>query len=107
MPKKKEQPLKTYKVSISPSKETVKILEWISEKCRCLYNHFLNIRIERDKNKEKQPTWQEQVKLVRQLKKKEPELYRIFSQVLQDVPRHRVAETWQNYKEYKKINPRA
>jgi len=107
MPKKKVQPLKTYKVSISPSKEIIDIFKWISENCRCLYNHFLEIRIGRNKNKEKQPTWQEQVKLVRQLKEKEPKLAKIFSQVLQDVPRRRVAETWQNYKQYKKINPRA
>ena len=107
MPKKKETPLKTYKVSISPSQGIREIFNWVSEQCRLLYNHFLEIRIERNKSKEKQPTWQEQVKLVRQLKEKEPKLSKIFSQVLQDVPRRRVAETWQNYKEYKKINPRA
>ncbi|CAG8456126.1 26252_t:CDS:2 [Gigaspora margarita] len=74
------------------------------KECRQLYNYFLEIRRERDQNKQKQPTKQEQTNLLLKLKEEKPQLKNIFSQVLQNIPYHRVNETWKKYREKKKID---
>ena len=81
-------------------------LDQIIAECCWLYNYFLQIRRERDQNKQKQPTKNEQEKLLIQLKEQRPQLRLIFSQVLQNVA-NRVDETWKNYRQHKKINSKS
>ena len=82
-----------------------KLNQIISEYC-WLYNHFLQIRRERDQNKQKQPTKNEQEKLLIELKEQRPQLKLIFSQTLQNVA-NRINETWKNYRQHKRINLKA
>ena len=81
-------------------------LNQIIVECCWLYNHFLQIRRERDQNKQKQPTKNEQEKLLIELKEQRPQLKLIFSQVLQNVA-NRANETWKNYLQHKQINFKA
>lgn len=98
---------KTYKYRLYPSSEQKEKFQWISEECRQLYNYFLGIKRERDKNKEKQPTKQEQTNLLLKLKEEKPQLKNIFSQILQNIPYHRVNETWKKYQKQKRTNFKA
>ena len=54
-------------------------LNQIIAECCWLYNFFLQIRRERDQNKQKQPTKNEQEKLLIKLKEQRPRLKLIFS----------------------------
>ncbi|KLL01867.1 MAG: transposase IS605 [Mycoplasmataceae bacterium RC_NB112A] len=81
-------------------------LDQIIAECCWLYNYFLQIWRERDQNKQKQPTKNEQEKLLIELKEQRPQLKLIFSRVLQNVA-NLVNETWKNYRQHKRVNSKA
>jgi hypothetical protein len=59
---------KTIQGYIKPNQITKQQLNLISKGCSFVYNHFLNQRIECDKNKQKQPTKEQQERELVQLK---------------------------------------
>lgn len=98
---------KTIQGYIKPNQITKQQLNLISKGCNFVYNHFLNQRIECDKNKQKQPTKEQQERELVQLKANNPWLNQIYSQILKQVVRVRVADAWKKYREYKTINFKA
>ncbi|KLL03212.1 MAG: transposase IS605 [Mycoplasmataceae bacterium RV_VA103A] len=98
---------KTIQGYIKPNQTTKQQLNLISKGCNFVYNHFLSQRIECDKQKQKQPTKEQQEKELVQLKANNPWLNQIYSQILKQVVRVRVWDTWKKYKEYKIINLKA
>ncbi|KLL04996.1 MAG: transposase IS605 [Mycoplasmataceae bacterium RV_VA103A] len=97
---------KCFQYRLNLKARTEQELVQIIAECCWLYNHLLQIRRERDQNKQKQPTKSEQEKLLIELKERRPQLRLIFSQVLQNVA-NRVNETWKNYRQHKRINLKA
>ena len=63
---------KTIQGYIKPNQITKQQLNLISKGCNFVYNHFLNQRIECDKNKQKQPTKEQQERELVQLKANNP-----------------------------------
>ncbi|MDA2936097.1 transposase, partial [Patescibacteria group bacterium AH-259-L05] len=79
-----------------PTKAQQALLESQLSFCRWLYNYFLEQRknaYEKDKTR---ITCFDQIKQIPELKKEKPELNKIYSQVLQDVPR-RLDKSFQNF----------
>ena len=62
---------KTYQGNLKPDPKTKKQLQFISQGCNEVYNHFLKKRIKTDKKKQLQPTSKQQQKELTQLKKKQ------------------------------------
>ena len=83
---------KCFQYRLNLKARTEQELDQIISECCWLYNHLLQIRRELDQNKQKQPTKNEQEKLLIELKEQRPKLCLIFSQVLQNVA-NRVNET--------------
>ncbi|KLL05306.1 MAG: transposase IS605 [Mycoplasmataceae bacterium RV_VA103A] len=98
---------KTIQGYIKPNQTIKQQLNLISKGCNFVYNHFLSQRIECDKQKQKQPTKEQQERELVQLKENNPWLNQIYSQILKQVVRVRVWDTWKKYKEYKAINFKA
>jgi putative transposase len=98
---------KTIQGKIYPNQKIRKILETNSRGCQKVYNHFIKERKKCDKNKQKQPNKYEQKKQLKEFKDTNPELKNIQSQILQEIVRVKVPNTWQKYQEHKKINSQA
>lgn len=98
---------KTIQGSIQPNSIVKGRLKLISQGCNFVYNHFLNQRIEYGKKKQKQPSKEQQERELVQLKENNPWLNQIYSQILKQVVRVRVTDTWKKYKGYKAISFKA
>ena len=85
---------KTIQGYIKPNQITKQQLNLISKGCS-----FVNQRMECDKNKQKQPTKEQQERELVQLKANNPWLNQIYSQILKQVVRVRVADAWKKYRE--------
>lgn len=110
----------TYQYRIEPSQEIKNILAWTANELRKLYNHFLKQYRKEDKQisklepKEQRREWsklldKQQKKLV-DIKKQNPKLYNIQSQVLHDIPYRLLPLIWNGFltkrKELKKLKKR-
>jgi putative transposase len=76
---------KTFQYRIYPSHKQTKRLEKTLDGCRWLYNHFLEQRKTSWESEKKSLSRYEQTKTLPVLKKEQPFLEDVFSQVLQDV----------------------
>jgi putative transposase len=76
---------RTYKYRIYPTKSQENNLNNTLEECRCLYNHFLEERIHSYKNLNISLSLYDQHAKLTNLKKENPNLLNVHSQVLQNV----------------------
>ena len=87
---------RTYKYRIYPAKRQQDILEKYICLCRWLYNHFLEQRKTLYEKSKIKITCYDQIKEIPTLKKKRPELKKVYSQTLQSVVR-RLDKAFQNF----------
>jgi len=87
---------RTYKYRLYLTKTQETLFNSQLSSCRWLYNHFLEERRNAYKKDKKRISCFDQIKEIPKLKKENPELSKIYSQVLQDVAR-RVDKSFQNF----------
>ena len=87
---------KTYKYRLCPTKNQQEILQKHLSFCRWLYNYFLEERKSAYNKNKTRISCHDQIKEIPKLKKKNPELRKVYSQPLQDVAK-RLDKTFQNF----------
>lgn len=87
---------KTFKFRLYPTKLQKTLLSHTLEECRCLYNEFLEERIQVYNTYKVSLNYSQQQNDLPEMRERDPRLGRIHSQVLQDVAR-RVDRAYQNF----------
>ena len=87
---------KGYKYRLYPNQQEKEIINKTLESCRWLYNHFLAERRDKHEKEQKKVSYTQQQNFLPQLKKTNPNLQGIYSQVLQDVAQ-RVKKAFQGF----------